>query len=198
MVTTDAAKSVAATFNTYFVYLPMVARNYVVAPDLVVQRITATTNNAQVVIKNQGNAPVVDDFWVNRTSNLTPYRRVSTKPGVMGALPRALYGVWFLLLCRWRRERAHLNLQRGRLPANLGNYGMIPVDTPVYTQVDSANTETTYGAVLETHEINDVAYNNILGPVMSTLSIAGDGPPNTEPRVASSLYTTSDRLPSRP
>ena len=35
----------------------------------------------------------------------------------------------------------------------------------IYAQVDSANATTGYGAVLETHERDGEAYNNIIGPV---------------------------------
>jgi hypothetical protein len=37
-----------------------------------------------------------------------------------------------------------------------------------YVQVDSANVNTTYGAVLENHEILGAPYNNIGGPVYVT------------------------------
>jgi hypothetical protein len=50
---------------TTYTYLPLVVNNYVVAPDLVVQSVTATSDGVQVVITNQGAAPVTDDFWVD-------------------------------------------------------------------------------------------------------------------------------------
>jgi hypothetical protein len=39
---------------------------------------------------------------------------------------------------------------------------------PVYAQVDSYNADTTYGAVLERHEIRGEPYNNVAGPVVAT------------------------------
>ncbi|MBN1812277.1 MAG: hypothetical protein JXA14_10610, partial [Anaerolineae bacterium] len=40
--------------------------------------------------------------------------------------------------------------------------------TQVYAQVDSAHTETSYGGVMENHEIIGGAYNNVAGPTTST------------------------------
>ena len=42
------------------------------------------------------------------------------------------------------------------------------VGTAVYAQVDSANTNTSYGAVLENHESNGGAYNNIAQMTVTT------------------------------
>ncbi|NOR82505.1 MAG: DUF11 domain-containing protein, partial [Ardenticatenales bacterium] len=50
------------TAEPYYAHLPLVARNYVVAPELVVDRTVATSNEVQVGIKNVGNAAVMDDF----------------------------------------------------------------------------------------------------------------------------------------
>jgi hypothetical protein len=55
--------------------------------------------------------------------------------------------------------------------ADYSNFtGTLPVGTPIYAQVDSYNPFTTFGAVLENHEISGAPYNNILGPVLSTAS----------------------------
>lgn len=43
--------------------------------------------------------------------------------------------------------------------------GTVLAGTPVYAQVDSANTMTNYGAVLEADERSGRTYNNISGPV---------------------------------
>jgi hypothetical protein len=40
----------------------------------------------------------------------------------------------------------------------------IPAGAVAYAQVDSANTTTNYGSILETHEIKNEAYNNVVGP----------------------------------
>ena len=46
--------------------------------------------------------------------------------------------------------------------------GQFDEEIPVYVQVDSANVDAAYGAVLESHEILGGAYNNIAGPAFST------------------------------
>jgi len=53
--------------------------------------------------------------------------------------------------------------------------GAIPAGTELYAQVDSANTTTDYGAVLENHEATNSLYNNITGPVTAptTLNFTG-------------------------
>ena len=53
-----------------YTYLSLAANNYLVAPDLVVRSITATSDDVQVVIENQGNAPVTDEFWVEVYNNI--------------------------------------------------------------------------------------------------------------------------------
>ncbi|NJM41932.1 MAG: hypothetical protein HC853_14840, partial [Anaerolineae bacterium] len=60
----------------------------------------------------------------------------------------------------------HLNDPRfasaeSRFPA------LIPAGTQIYVQVDSANAQTSYGGVLETHEAEGAAYNNIRAITLS-------------------------------
>jgi len=64
-------------------------------------------------------------------------------------------------------------------------------------QVDSANANTTYGAVLENHEMASWAYNNILGPVLSTPNATGNQPVGTQPPIAKSPLPASNHLPPR-
>jgi hypothetical protein len=45
--------------------------------------------------------------------------------------------------------------------------GSITIGTQLYAQVDSFGTSGGNGAVLETHERDGGAYNNILGPVVA-------------------------------
>ena len=42
---------------------------------------------------------------------------------------------------------------------------VITPETKFYIQVDSANADTDYGAILETHELFAESYNNITGPL---------------------------------
>ena len=41
----------------------------------------------------------------------------------------------------------------------------LPADASIYAQVDSYNAATTYGALLEDHELAGGEYNNVSGPV---------------------------------
>ena len=183
-----------ATYNTY---LPLVLRNYVVAPDLVVERIVATSNDVQVVIANRGNAPVTDDFWVDVYLDPDPapngvnqvwYDGRSAHGAVWGvtepALPQlAPGGVLTLTL-----GDAYYSTAFSRLP------DVLPAGTPVYVQVDAVNLATTYGGVLENHEITGGVYNNIASTV-STLAVAGEPPSTTG---GNEPPGSSDRLPPRP
>jgi hypothetical protein len=71
----------------------------------------------------------------------------------------------------------------------------LPVGTVIYVQVDSANTQTNYGAVLENHEITGLAYNNIA----HTTFIAGVmGETLQAPVTDDRPSDFSDHLPPRP
>ena len=53
--------------------------------------------------------------------------------------------------------------------------GTLTEGMPVYVQVDSANAQTTYGGVLETHEIFGEAYNNISSAISTLGELEIDG-----------------------
>ncbi len=147
------------------IYLPLVMQQYVSAPDLVIEHLIATNNNVQVVIKNQGDAPIVGVFWVEAYIDPHPvptgvnqtWDQLCSQGLVWGitsaALPSLVAGGTLTLTVgdAYYRE----NLSEISWP--------LPVGTPVYAQVDSADIRTTYGAVLEKHEIVGAAYNNITG-----------------------------------
>jgi hypothetical protein len=77
--------------------------------------------------------------------------------------------------------------------------GALPAGTPIYVQVDSANVETTYGAVLEGHEMVGGPYNNVGGPVFPALTAAGAEPAEADwPPVDDRSPAPSHRLPPRP
>lgn len=65
----------------------------------------------------------------------------------------------------------------------------LAIGTPVYAQVDSFNAQTTYGAVLEFHEIMGAAYNNINGPVSAALILL-----EVPPLIATSIGQLLDDL----
>jgi parallel beta-helix repeat protein/predicted outer membrane repeat protein len=169
--------------DLYHVFLPLVSRNYAVAPDLIVERITATSNDVQVVVKNRGDAPVTDEFWVQVYVDPHP-------------APSAVNQLWYDLGDQgmfWGVVSSALPLAPGE--AITLTYGdayywpsvsrfdeALPAGTPVYAQVDAYNAATTYGAVLESHEIAGGAYNNVAGPVYSTSAASRRGQPGAEPR----------------
>lgn len=151
-------------------YLPLLFKHYVGAPDLQVQRIVVTGGDVEVVVENQGNAPVTDEFWVD----------VYIDPGLP---PAAVNQSWDQLCSQglvWGvTERALPALgPGGALTLTIGDDyfveayslfdGALAPGTQVYAQVDSYNADTSYGAVLESHEITGGDYNNIIGPVVVT------------------------------
>jgi hypothetical protein len=161
----------------------------------VVDRIVATRNNVQVVIKNQGDRPVADEFWVDVYINPTTaptgvnqtWRMLGTQGLVWGVTAPALPslqpgGVLTLTVGDKYYWPSESNMS---WPLNAG--------TLVYAQADSANANTTYGAVLENHEIIGGEYNNIASTdSTSTMSamLRSDGGQATPP--------PRGKLPSRP
>lgn len=147
------------------------------APDLVVERIEITGNgNLVVVISNRGTARVALDqgFWVDLY--IDPQReptQVNETWNFVGNFG-AVWGVdetGFVLL---PGEAITLALGDHVYWPTLSNLPLVRVgdalfldigpETPLYVQVDSANANTNYGAILETHEIAGEAYNNLAGP----------------------------------
>jgi hypothetical protein len=169
--------------DLYHVFLPLVSRNYTVAPDLIVERVTATSNDVQVVVKNRGNAPVTDEFWVEVYVDPHP-------------APSAVNQLWYDLGDQgmfWGVVSSTLPLAPGEAitltygdayywPSVSRFYAPLAAGTPVYAQVDAYNAATTYGAVRESHEIAGGAYNNVAGPVYSTGAASRRGQPGAETR----------------
>lgn len=159
--------------TTLFTYLPLIFKNSgsASAADLTITNVTATSSQIQVTIKNQGNATVdtTDGFWVDFYIAPNP---VPTGVNQVWDDGRSTYGgVWGI-----PQQNAALApgdslvLTYSTLPGAPNSYWVpslsnIPASltpgTPVYAQVDSANINTTYGAVLEIDELTSVPYNNI-------------------------------------
>ena len=170
------------------VHLPLVARNFVAAPDLVVSDVTATGSTVEVVITNQGSAPVESSFWVDLYVNPSP-------------VPEAVNQVWQDLCDEgivWgvdqpleEGESLTLRLEGPFYAEDYSHFmGGLTAEDQVYVQVDSASLVREYGGVLETHEIVDGAYNNIWptydpGALSTTMS-------------AQSNAQSSGQLPVRP
>ena len=151
------------------VYLPLVSRNPVIAPDLVVQSLVVTNRSLRVIIFNRGNAPVNDEFWVDVYINPQPAPTHVNQVWWMLGSEGLVWGVKAPALPIQPGQTVELIIGDGYYNSGLSAFsGWIPNGTPVYAQVDAANTGTSYGGVLENHEITGGVYNNIAGPVYPT------------------------------
>jgi len=159
------------------IYLPLIMRNYVSAADLVVTDLVATANAVTVTIQNQGDGPVEAGFWID----------VYIDPETA---PQSVNEIWPYIGDQglvWGITEDRLPLVAGEMmtltvgddhyfPTQSEVTWPLPVGTPIYAQVDSANPATDYGAVLESHEILDLPYNNILGPISSVAGMRSAPP----------------------
>ncbi|MBN1873941.1 MAG: DUF11 domain-containing protein [Anaerolineae bacterium] len=152
------------------VYLPLTMRNYISGPDLVVDTITVITDadtgdrQIEVTIRNQGSQSVTTTFWVDLYLNPDPpptavnqvWQDVSEHGATWGITSNALpIAPGTALRLRTGEGQTFFRTDLSDLPSS------IPGGTKIYAHVDSANVNTTYGAVLETHERQGQPYNNI-------------------------------------
>ncbi len=163
--------------STGLVYLPSVLRGYVIAPDLVVETLFATSKGLTVTIRNRGSAAVVDSFWVDAYFDPSVRPPRINQPWNTIAAHGAVWGVTVPI-------PAGSALTLTTQPADpyyferLSSPPPWPVGARVYVYVDSVDFRTTYGAVQESDEAN-----NVLGPVTSTatqglLRVAGGQDPS--------------------
>jgi len=185
------------------IYLPVLMNETVpAAPDLVVEEIRATSGGMEVVIKNVGDAPVVetDAFWVDLYVDPDP-------------LPSGVNQVWDSLCDEgmvWGVEEPALPLDPGGTITlrTEGEYyweeyseysGSVAEGAAVYVQVDSADVATSYGAVLEMHEIVGGLYNNISVMVYWGMTgIEGEAVEGERHAVGGRPPASSHHLPPRP
>ena len=156
------------------IYLPLVLNNALFAPDLVVTALNVSYGNIEVAIENQGNTAVSDEFWVD------VYIDPQTPPTMVNQVWPDLADEGLV----WGVSADALPLQPGAVltltmgdsyyMADLSEFaGEILPGTAVYAQVDSVDTNTTYGAVLERDEISGDPYNNVYSvivPVSETIT----------------------------
>jgi len=175
------------------VYLPLVVRNHLVAPDLVVETIAATPGGIQVVIRNAGNGTVDADFWVDVAIDPDPIPTMVNQTWPEVSDQGMVWGVTADLAPGER-----LTLTEGGAyyrPAESDIAWPLAAGTPVYAQVDSANAGTSHGAVLEDHEIAGGAYNNVTGTEVAAEPVGLDGAP---PMDAEGPRSEPTALPARP
>jgi hypothetical protein len=75
---------------------------------------------------------------------------------------------------------------------------LLPAGTTVYAQADSWNLCTTYGAVLENHEMTGGAYNNITHTVSVSLAGGPASSPAGTRQPGGALPVSLGKLPPRP
>jgi len=166
-------------------------------PNLVVEQVVADSNGAQVRVRNTGGQPVMSGFWVDLYLNPSPApTHVNQTWQMLGAQGMA-WGVTTPALPLAAGQAITLTTGGDYYRTDQSAFSApIPAGTQVYVQVDSANTNTTYGAVRETHEISGTTYDNIAGPTASisnTILISTIGT-----HAAGNNLPATGYLPSRP
>jgi uncharacterized repeat protein (TIGR01451 family) len=155
----------APLVGTSRLYLPIILREFATAPDLTVESISASSGQVTVVIKNIGTASAAGAFWVDI------YFNPSARPGYNQTWQQIAPAgaVWGVIV-----TGANAIAPGGTLTLTSGGTYYFadessplpfPAGAQVYAQVDSVNPATTYGAVQESNETN-----NVFGPVVSTPS----------------------------
>jgi uncharacterized repeat protein (TIGR01451 family) len=136
--------------------------------DLVVSSIVSSGGGLQVTIRNIGQAPAVEPFWVDAYINpTTAPTRVNQLWNAVGARG-ATWGVVGSVLPLEVGETLTLTLNDSYYRPELSSPGVpIAAGARLYAQADSFNSSSSTGAVLESHERDGGVYNNILGPVVA-------------------------------
>jgi uncharacterized repeat protein (TIGR01451 family) len=136
--------------------------------DLVVSEITTNGAGLQVTIKNIGQQPVEDSFWVDAYINPSSAPvRANQQWGALGSRG-ATWVVLGSVLPFERGETLTLTVGDSYYRPTLSNPGrVIATGTQLYAQVDSFDTNSSNGVVQETHERDGGVYNNILGPIVA-------------------------------
>jgi uncharacterized repeat protein (TIGR01451 family) len=186
----DTDVDTLAGVTTYTLYLPLVTRNHVTAPDLVVE-VIQTCGTPGVVIANRGTAPATDPFWVDLYINPDP------APEAVNEVWQDLGDeglVWGVTEALAVNETLTLTLNGPYYSETYSQFaGDLPAGTTLYAQVDSAALGRTHGGVQELHEIQGTAYNNILGPVTLPSSCAA----TLETGASAASGVMIERLPRR-
>jgi hypothetical protein len=151
------------------VYMPLVAHDYVHAPDLVVESLVASSDGVTVTIKNEGPAAVTDEFWVDVYIDPSPAPTDVNQVWEMLCDEGLVWGVTADALPLNPGDTLVLTVGGDYYRGDLSNFGgTLPPGTQIYAQVDSAHTGTSYGGVWEIHDTTGAPHNNIEGPVSST------------------------------
>ena len=167
-------------------------------PDLVITELLLTQDGVQVVIQNVGIEPVTEAFWVDLYIDPHPPPTAVNQTWNMVGGMGAVWGVEGAVLPILPGNVVLLETGDELYWAEYSNVpSVLPAGVPIYAQVDSANAETDYGGVFESHEWLGGVYNNITGPVWvqeaqryEGLLSAGETDVNVQPN--------RQHLPARP
>ena len=145
------------------IFLPLVMNDYPLGPDLIVEELTLSGNDIEVTIRNQGDMPVTNAFWVDVYINPTvPPTTVNQTIETLNSFG-AVWGVTRDLAAgeslTLRLNDSYFQPSESNLPVS------VVAGTAVYAQVDSAHNNQWYGAVYESHERREQPYNNILSGI---------------------------------
>jgi hypothetical protein len=173
--------SVAANPST--LYLPVIFKDFIAAPDLKIESLSAGSTGVMVVIKNIGAASVTNAFWVDVYFNPNPAPPQLNQPWDAIAEAGAVWGITGVTLDPG--ESLILTSGGAYYFLNLSS-PFFPAGAQVYAYVDSINYSTSYGNVQESDEGN-----NVFGPVVST---TGDQGPATGAAVG---IPSLEELPER-
>lgn len=173
------------------IYLPIVAKAGL--PDLVVEQIRQVDGALQVTIRNIGSAPVKDEFWIDAyIGPHTPPTAVNQTWDTVGN-EGLVWGVTGEALPIAPGTALTLSIGDGYFLTEYSSVNLpLTADRAIYVQVDSYGEAGAYGSVLESHEREGGAYNNILGPVF--VSTEGQQAENATPMPAA---IHSEPLPLR-
>ena len=148
------------------VFLPLILQSGQAPdlPDLIVENLIATSDAVTVTIKNQGGVDVNDAFWID------VYFDPSETPGLNQPWDTiASYGiVWGVTTSIPAGGSLTLTTGGEYYFPEYSSSTPLPVEANVYALVDSINHATSYGAVRESDENN-----NLFGPVISTTGVTG-------------------------
>lgn len=156
-----SSQAISAVAGPKWVYLPLISQEMYRdrLPDLIVESLAASTDAMTVTLRNVGEAPVTDAFWVdvyvNPEQTLTvnrPWHTIAGNGAVWGVTQSIAPGAALTLTLG---DPFYSTFYSGKDP--------FPVGGVVYALADSVDFSHVYGAVLESSEEN-----NLFGPVQVT------------------------------
>jgi hypothetical protein len=184
--TVDIIVEPAAAPSVNRIFLPLIrmGRAAPSTPDLVVNSLVATGDAVTVTIKNVGTAAVVDAFWVDVYFNPTQTPTINRPWDTI-----ASHGVvWGVTRSIPTGGTLTLTTNGDYYAPEYSSTSPLPVGAAVYALADSINYNTTYGAVRESNEEN-----NLFGPVKST----GGGARVAAAAVGQGQLSSGEVLPPR-